>query len=461
MATNYLKSLLGEDELENVRKQAMQSGLLTAGLQMLASSGRSYTPPSVGAGLGMAGMAGLQGYQGAMQGAEQQALRGREFQDQEKQRSDEAEFQEAAQQLVRNGQLDHNAAMQLATRFPKQASNVLSAIKMATPPAPAAPKTAIKEIYDDQGRKTFALINEATGDIMRQIGGAAASEQKTVIDPMTDAFMETRYNTRNFSSLTPEQKVTVLNFANQPNAEKAAAIGITAEQAGYEMPGGIQTPVPAGRQSFLGMVEESGTSKPNTYMGMNPERLSKPLKENEVPLIQSAGISAMNKEKLMLNQPQETNSLEYTVDNLRQMRNSAEAVLNHPKMQQAFGFGGTTLSKIPGTAAADVRALLDPLKNQSFVSGLQAMRQASPTGGAVGNVSNAEGARFENLIRSLDQAQTPAQVKQSLEKIMEFMDQAEERVRNAYGRTYGSVPDLKVRPLEQVGRKGLDQIFRR
>jgi hypothetical protein len=461
MATNYLKSLLGEDELENVQKQAMQSGLLTAGLQMLASSGRSYTPPSVGAGLGMAGMAGLQGYQGAMQGAEQQALRGMEFEDIQRQRQEQEEFQQAAQQLVRDGRLDHTAAMELATRFPKQSAEVLNAIKLATPPAPAAPKTSVKEIYDNEGRKRFALINESTGDILREIGGAAAAEQKTVIDPMTDAFMETRYGTRNFSQLTPDQKVTVLQFANQPNAEKAASVGISAEQAGYEMPGGIQTPVPAGRQSFLEMVPSEPKQKTNTYMGLPPEKLAQPLKQNEVPLIQSAGISAKNKETLMMNQPQETNALEYTVDNLRQMRNSAEAVLNHPKMQQAFGFGGTTLSKIPGTAAADVRALLDPLKNQSFVSGLQAMRQASPTGGAVGNVSNAEGARFENLIRSLDQAQTPAQVKQSLEKIMEFMDQAEERVRNAYGRTYGSVPDLKVRPVEQVGRRGLDEIFRR
>lgn len=74
MATNFLTSLLGEDELQDPRKQAMRSGLLGAGLQMLASSGRSYTPPSVGANLGMAGMAGVGAYGQALQQAESAEL---------------------------------------------------------------------------------------------------------------------------------------------------------------------------------------------------------------------------------------------------------------------------------------------------------------------------------------------------------------------------------------------------
>jgi hypothetical protein len=82
------------------------------------------------------------------------------------------------------------------------------------------------------------------------------------------------------------------------------------------------------------------------------------------------------------------------------------------------------------------------------------MRQASPTGGAVGNVSNAEGARFENLIRSLDQAQSPKQVQESLQKIIQFMDEAEKRVLNAYTRTYGTAPELVLREREE-GMPGL------
>jgi hypothetical protein len=458
MANGYLRGLLGEEEYEQAKQSALSNALLATGLQGLMASGPSLTPNSFGQALGQAGMAGLQTYGGAMEQAEKQGLRAREMQQSEQEQLADAQFKEMAQGLVRNGQIDYNAAMQLATMFPDRAGSALSALKAAMPPAPAAPKLAVKEIYDQEGKKTFALINEQTGDIVRQIGGSAAQAQSTVISPSVDAFMQMQFGTTNFAGLSKDQQREVLAFANAPDADKAAQLQLAQEKQAFEMPGGSQVQIPAGRQSFLGMVnQQEQPTRPSEippFLGMNSQRLGSPMKENEVPLIQSQGISAQNKQELLMKQPEQISSLEYTVDNLRQMRNSALSVLNHPNMSRAFGFGGEALSKLPGSTAADVRALLDPLKNQSFVSGLQAMRQASPTGGAVGNVSNAEGARFENLIRSLDQAQSPKQVQESLQKIIQFMDEAEKRVLNAYTRTYGTAPELVLREREE-GMPGL------
>jgi hypothetical protein len=70
MATNLLRGLLGGDEELTPQTQARNAGLLSAGLQMLAGSGPSRTPQSVGQSLGVAGMAGMQSYQGALQQAE-------------------------------------------------------------------------------------------------------------------------------------------------------------------------------------------------------------------------------------------------------------------------------------------------------------------------------------------------------------------------------------------------------
>ena len=453
MATGYLKGLLGEDEYESARQSAVSNSLLMAGLQGLMASGPSLTPTSIGQVLGQAGMAGLGAYGSSMEQSERQGLRGQEMRAEQEQKARREQFNQALQGVyTTSGQINYPALQSLITQFPDMASEAVNAVKSGVRPVVAPPKP---ESFTLKPGETRYVVGP---DGQPQLVASSPKESGTAISPLVDRFMEFKFGTSNFSQLTREQQAEALAFANAPDDEKLTTLNIAAQEAAFGMPG-ANIQVPFGRSSFLDRVGQSEQQpKPQettTYMGMNSERLSTPLKENEVPLIQSQGISGKNREVLLLNQPQETNSLEYTVDNIRQMRNSAFAVLNHPNMKSAFGFGGESFSKIPGSQAANVRALLDPLKNQSFVSGLQAMRQASPTGGAVGNVSNAEGARFENLIRSLDQAQSPKQVEESLNKIIQFMDEAEQRVQNAYKRTYGTVPQLTVRSIDSSTTGGL------
>ena len=458
MAT-YLQSLLGEDEFKKTQQGARNMGLLQAGLAGLMASGASLTPTSAGQALGAAGLSGLSGYQDAMAEAERQGLQGMKMRDAESQKARQDEFNKSLAGVYSpNGQINYQALQTIITRFPDLASEAVSSIKAGAKPVAAAPKLSIKEIYNKDGNKTFALINEQSGEIVKQIGGSAAQAQSTVISPTVDAFMQMKFGSTDFSKLSKDQQSETLAFANAPDDEKITRLNLEREKQAFEMPGGSSVPIPQGKTSFLDKVNQTQeTIKPTQtppYLGMGSEQLGSPIKENEVPLIKSQGISSKNKQELLMKQPEQISSLEYTVDNLRQMRNSALAVLNHPNMKSAFGFGGKTFSQLSGSTAADVAALLDPLKNQSFVSGLQAMRQASPTGGAVGNVSNSEGARFENLIRSLDQAQSPKQVQESLQKIIQFMDEAEKRVFNAYSRTYGTLPELVLRDRDE-GMPGL------
>jgi hypothetical protein len=73
------------------------------------------------------------------------------------------------------------------------------------------------------------------------------------------------------------------------------------------------------------------------------------------------------------------------------------------------GAGGAFLSRLGGTAANDARVLIETLKARSSLDALNQMRQASPTGGALGNVSNAEGDRLAAALSNLDQSQTQDQ----------------------------------------------------
>jgi len=79
------------------------------------------------------------------------------------------------------------------------------------------------------------------------------------------------------------------------------------------------------------------------------------------------------------------------------------------------GLGGTMLSKIPGTDATDLMKLIDSVKANAGFDKLQAMREASPTGGALGQVSDKEIRFLQSVFGSLDQDQSPKQLKYNLE----------------------------------------------
>lgn len=83
----------------------------------------------------------------------------------------------------------------------------------------------------------------------------------------------------------------------------------------------------------------------------------------------------------------------------------------------AVGVGASTLSGIPGTAAHDVSKLLDGIKANIAFDKLQQMRESSPTGAALGAVSDREMALLQSVVGSLEQSQSAAQFKQNLQRL--------------------------------------------
>lgn len=83
---------------------------------------------------------------------------------------------------------------------------------------------------------------------------------------------------------------------------------------------------------------------------------------------------------------------------------------------------GSLLSVIPGTSARNFAADVNTLSANIAFGELTAMREASKTGGALGQVSERELALLEAALGSLDRAQSPAQFKESLENIKESIE---------------------------------------
>ena len=115
---------------------------------------------------------------------------------------------------------------------------------------------------------------------------------------------------------------------------------------------------------------------------------------------------------------------------------AANEALNSP------GLGGVTgissmFPNIPGGDAADAQAKLNTLKSQVAFGVLQDMRNNSKTGGALGAVSDSEGKRLEANLAALENAQSEKQMKESLQKIIEYTQGAKERLQSAYNLRHG------------------------
>jgi hypothetical protein len=128
---------------------------------------------------------------------------------------------------------------------------------------------------------------------------------------------------------------------------------------------------------------------------------------------------------------QDTTAYNAATSSMDRLATAANEVLQHPGLPGAVGLRGA-IPNIPGSDAANAAALLETLKSQVGFSVLQDMRNASKTGGALGNISNEEGKRLEANLATLNKAQDISQFQSSLKKIIQYTEGAKDRLKNAY-----------------------------
>lgn len=95
------------------------------------------------------------------------------------------------------------------------------------------------------------------------------------------------------------------------------------------------------------------------------------------------------------------------------------------------GLMSQATSQIGMTPARDLRATLDTIVANIGFDKLNEMRQTSPTGGALGNVTERELAFLQSVRGSLDQAQSPPQLRQTLKEVKDSLSRLYEARRIA------------------------------
>ena len=101
------------------------------------------------------------------------------------------------------------------------------------------------------------------------------------------------------------------------------------------------------------------------------------------------------------------------------------------------GFFGSAMSNIPGTPAFDLSQTLNTVRANVGFDKLQDLRDSSPTGGALGQVTERELAFLQSVWGSLEQSQGRAQFVKNLDRVMSQTRQSWKRVAKAYEEEYG------------------------
>ena len=113
---------------------------------------------------------------------------------------------------------------------------------------------------------------------------------------------------------------------------------------------------------------------------------------------------------------------------------------NHPGLSNITGViaGRTPSFTSEGRAA---QALYDKIVAKGGFQALQALREASTTGGALGSVSNQEGKQLVQSFAAIDQRQDAPDVQAAIDQVIQEVEGTKTRVREAYDMTY----DYKTR----------------
>ena len=306
-------------------------------------------------------------------------------------------------------------------------------------PAPAAPSNALVAPVGktpDQLRKEIILF-----------GGSNAPGAKNMVDmlkaQLTESLKQTdtqremqalglpltpegfkQYKALSQTPTAPPSMVAEYTFAKTPdggNFRGSYQDFVTARAAAGRAPA-----QPAQPSAPVAIVGEDGRVKYVT----REEALGK------TPATAIEGLSPKEIQKREAVLPQARQAVKTVGNTMSVIGETVDRLLANP--DGLNGITGTIYGRTPAftDAANTANADLEQLRNLAFVQGLTELRAASKTGAGVGNVSNREGERFENLKASLDRRQSKTDLENALRRLKEQANFTTQTMQEAFDETY-------------------------
>lgn len=155
---------------------------------------------------------------------------------------------------------------------------------------------------------------------------------------------------------------------------------------------------------------------------------------------ESVEISPKEVQKREAAYPKATSAVKNFEANSDSFIKDLQTLRDHPGLSNITGvIAGRTPSFTRDGRAA--QALYDKIVAKGGFQALQALREASTTGGALGSVSNQEGKQLVQSFAAIDQRQDAPDVQAAIDQVIQEVEGTKARVREAYDMTY----DYKAR----------------
>jgi len=320
--------------------------------------------------------------------------------------------------------------------------------------------------YETKDGKTYAVYSDKAGN--RKM--VEASPQNQFTTPTVDAANKLRQAQYEYGNLSAVERARLENEGKKigiSGAELYFNTGQSAGNAGTPLP--VNAPMPTfgttPQQTFgqPPVVPQGQQGVPRPVMPQGMPRAAMPQAAPKVPA--QAGeaqplintVTPKERQVLMVAQPQQNVAAQSALQNMERLTNVANELKNHPGLPDIVGRANQYSTFDMTDKAVNARALQSTLVKQSAVNALQAMRDASKTGGAVGGVTEKEWPILEQQLAALDGAQTPAAYRAALTNLNNQLSSSSTRVKNAYEQTYGKLK-YEATPYQQQGQTSSGQI---
>lgn len=165
-----------------------------------------------------------------------------------------------------------------------------------------------------------------------------------------------------------------------------------------------------------------------------------------------AALTPKQRAELEMNRPQETQKLQSIGIQIDNAIKQADTLLTG---RGVAGVTGPIMGRLPSImgSSTNAQANIDTLKAQIGVQVLNAMREASKTGGAVGNVTEKEWPILQNQLGALQQSQTTPEFLKNLKDVRDSLARVKMNAQQSYASIYGPMQqDRRAEPRQSSGR---------
>lgn len=224
----------------------------------------------------------------------------------------------------------------------------------------------------------------------------------------------------------------------------------------------------AAMQQWQPLSPETAQAYPN----LNPGDVQENAVTREIRQIPGAQQRQRATERQQRSVQSAISSIQSTDNVLSSVQSALRAVQSNPTF--TTGWVGARLRGVEGSPAFDLDRTIDTIKANLGFEALSQMRAESPTGGALGNVTEIELRMLQAVIDSLDSAQSAPQLEEALTGVQRYLtgrQQRMQRMLEAYEQDFGGavaqVPaaapapeadgveaiDARIRELEEMERR--------